>query len=199
MESLRERKKAATRGRISDVATEMMVRRGFDNVTIAEIAEAAEVSKVTVFNYFPRKEDIFFDRGPEATTLIAEAVRSRGESESPLRALRRLLLRLAEEGHPLGGFRDSFLPFWRTVLDSTALRAGARVAAEELEAVLAWELSEAGDPQPRLTAALAVAAFRTVYLEGIERMLDGDPADEVTRDHIAAVGHAFDTLERGLG
>lgn len=63
MAGLRERKKWETRRRISDVATGLFFARGFDNVTIAEVAEAAGVSRMTVFNYFPRKEDLFLDRG----------------------------------------------------------------------------------------------------------------------------------------
>ena len=56
---LRERKKLATRRAISDIATGLFMERGFDNVTVAEVAEVANVAKMTVFNYFPRKEDLF--------------------------------------------------------------------------------------------------------------------------------------------
>ena len=61
-EGRRERKKRETRTRISDIATGLFLARGFDAVTIAEIAEAADVSVNTVYNYFPAKEDLFFDR-----------------------------------------------------------------------------------------------------------------------------------------
>ncbi|WP_291412798.1 TetR/AcrR family transcriptional regulator [Actinophytocola sp.] len=199
MASLRERKKAETRQRIADMATVMFVRRGFDNVTITDIAEAANVSKVTVFNYFPRKEDIFFDRGPQALDLLTAAVRDRRAGESPLRAVRRLLVDLAEQHHPVGGFRDGFPAFWRTVLDSPALRARAREAIDELEEHLARLISDTSDdPTPRLTAAVAIAAYRTTYTAGITRMLAGASADEVTADHIAAVNRAFDILAGGL-
>ncbi|MFD2767073.1 TetR/AcrR family transcriptional regulator [Micromonospora eburnea] len=197
MASLRERKKAETRQRIADVATSMFVERGFDGVTVAEIAEAADVSKVTVFNYFPRKEDILLDRLPQAHELLTRAIRERDAGEPPMHALRRLFVGLAKQGHPLGGFQDSFPSFWRTVLDSAALRARAREAVEELEAHLAGLLADI-DPHPRLTAALVIAAFRTVYAETASRMLAGATADEVTTDHIAAVDHAFDTLAGGL-
>ncbi|HEX6360816.1 TetR/AcrR family transcriptional regulator [Actinophytocola sp.] len=197
MASLRERKKAETRQRIADVATVMFIQRGFDNVTITEIAEAADVSKVTVFNYFPRKEDIFFDRFPQVRELLTAAVDGRADGESPVVALRRLFVDLAEQGHPIGGFRDRYLPFWRTVLGSAALRARAREAVEEFEAHLAGLLTGI-DPHPRLTAALAIAAFRTVFTHTAARMLADATADEVITDHIAAVEHAFDTLAGGL-
>jgi AcrR family transcriptional regulator len=195
--SLRERKKAETRQRIADVATLMFVRRGFDDVTVTEVAEAAGVSKVTVFNYFPRKEDIFFDRFPQVRELLTAAVEGRGDDETPLSALRRLFVGLAEEGHPIGGFADRYVAFWRTLLASPALRARAREALDEFEAHLAGLLTGI-DPHPRLTAALALAAFRAVYSETARRVLAGEKAADVVADHIAAVEHAFETLAGGL-
>jgi AcrR family transcriptional regulator len=195
--SLRERKKAETRQRIADVATVMFVERGFDNVPITEIAEAAGVSKVTVFNYFPRKEDIFFDRFPQARELLTTAIRDRRADETPLAALRRLFVELAEQGHPLGGFEDRYIHFWRTVLDSPALRARVREAIEEFEAHLT-DLLTGIDPHPRLTAAVVLAAFRAVYGERAGRMLAGEKAREITPDHITAVNHMFDTLAGGF-
>lgn len=197
MESLRERKKAETRQRIADVATAMFVERGFDNVPITEIAEAAGVSKVTVFNYFPRKEDIFFDRFPQAHELLTTAIRDRRTDEPPLSALRRLFNSLAEQRHPLGGFEDRYVHFWRTVLDSPALRARVREAIEEFE----WHLTDlltGIDPHPRLTAALVVAAVRTAYVETATRMLAGATADEVNPDHLVAINRVFDILTGGL-
>jgi AcrR family transcriptional regulator len=197
--SLRERKKAETRRRIADVATAMFITRGFDNVTITEIAESAGVAKMTVSNYFPRKEDIFFDRGPQARDLLTAAIRNRADGEPPLRALRSLFLDLARQAHPLGGFQDRFPAFWRTVVDSPALRARARELAEELEHHLAQLLAETGDdPHPVLTAAVVMAAYRSVYTTSVARMLVGDPTNEVTASHIAAVNDAFDSLETGL-
>ena len=105
---LRERKKRLTRQHISDIATRLFVLRGFDTVTVAEIADAAAVSKMTVFNYFPRKEDLFFDRGPEAVAVLTATIRERATDETPIGALRRVLSRLAEQGHPLGGVGDRF-------------------------------------------------------------------------------------------
>jgi AcrR family transcriptional regulator len=79
-EGLRERKKRQVRQRISDVATAMFLADGFDNVTVAEIAAAADVSQQTVFNYFPTKESMFFDRAEPTTNAVADAVRQRGSA-----------------------------------------------------------------------------------------------------------------------
>ena len=84
----RTRKRLATRQAISDVATHLFMERGFDRVTIDEIADAADVGRMTVFNHFPRKEDMFFDREQEAHDLAFDAVRSRAPGTSPIEALR---------------------------------------------------------------------------------------------------------------
>ncbi|MFF9587057.1 TetR/AcrR family transcriptional regulator [Streptomyces achromogenes] len=193
---LRERKKRETRQRISDIATDLIGKRGFDAVTVAEIARAAGVSPMTVFNYFPRKEDLFLDRIPEAAHLFVSAVRDRAPGEAPLAALRRLALRLLEERHPLGGVGDTFADFWRIVADSTALRARAREGVEEVEAALAAAFGEAGVGDPELSAALTVAAYRTVFVASVRRLLAGDPVAEVARDHRSRLERAFDALER---
>ncbi|MGW7523982.1 TetR/AcrR family transcriptional regulator [Streptomyces sp. NPDC054783] len=193
---LRERKKRATRQRISDIATGLFVERGFDAVTVAEVARAADVSAMTVFNYFPRKEDLFLDRIPEAVELFATAVRERTPDETPLAALRRLALRLLDRQHPLSGVGETFLPFWRTVIASPALRARAREGVEEVERALSEALAGTGVPDPHLLAALTVAAYRTVYVTSACRLLAGDRVEEVARDHRMRLESAFGALER---
>src|SRR6187551_1330374 len=99
MGELRESKKRETRQRISDLATELIYARGFDAVTIEDIAVAAHVSKMTVFNYFARKEDLFFDREAEVQLLLREALADRPKGQSPVDALRCLVDRLSEQKH----------------------------------------------------------------------------------------------------
>src|SRR3984893_6644579 len=86
---LRERRKQETRQAISDVATELFSRQGFDEVTISQVAEAAGVAKMTVTNYFPRKEDLVFDRAEVIIASLADAVAARAPGESLLAAVRR--------------------------------------------------------------------------------------------------------------
>ncbi|MGW7020531.1 TetR/AcrR family transcriptional regulator [Streptomyces decoyicus] len=213
--TLRERKKLRTRQRISGEATLLFIRRGFDQVTVAEVARAAEVSTMTVFNYFPRKEDLFLDRIPEGRELLTRAVRERGADESPLAALRRLALGLLAERHPLAGVGEGFEHFWRTVLDSPALRARGREAVEEMEDALAVLLTEAvggetGGPGPvggeaggpgrdvRLAAALIIAGIRAAFAGAAARQLGGDPVDEVAVEQAEVLRRTFDALERAL-
>jgi len=87
---LRETKKLATRQQIADVAMRLFVERGFDRVTVAEVAAEAGLSEKTVFNYFPTKEDLFFDEIPERARKLSESIRSRADGESILDTLRHL-------------------------------------------------------------------------------------------------------------
>lgn len=82
-EGLRERKKRQTRQYISDVATGLFIERGFDTVTVAEIADAANVSVNTVYNYFPAKEDLFFDRSAGLVDRMVRWVRGRNKGSRP--------------------------------------------------------------------------------------------------------------------
>ena len=86
-EGLRERKKRHTRQQISDVATTLFVVRCFDHdVKVAEIAEVVGVSEKTVYNYFPTKESLVFDRADEGIARLAAALREREAGESPTKA-----------------------------------------------------------------------------------------------------------------
>lgn len=83
----RERKKAATRKNISDVATMLFLERGFDNVSIREVADAADVSPTTVFAHFPQKEALVFDEDDEQRDRLVSAVRGRRDGVTINRAI----------------------------------------------------------------------------------------------------------------
>ena len=118
---VREAKKQQTRQMLSEIATGLFAARGFDQVTVAEIAATAGVSKMTVFNYFPRKEDLLFDRQAEAQRLLEEALHDRQPGQAPVAALRRLALALLAQRHPLSGLRDGSEWFWKIVEASPSL------------------------------------------------------------------------------
>jgi AcrR family transcriptional regulator len=88
---LRERKKRRTRQQISDVATSLFVVRGFDRVKVSEIAAIVGVSEKTVYNYFPTKESLVFDRADDGVARLAAALRERAPGESPTKAMLRAL------------------------------------------------------------------------------------------------------------
>lgn len=190
---LRERKKQATRQRISDIATRMFVERGFDAVTVAEIAEAAEVSKMTVFNYFPRKEDLVVDREPELLALVRAAMAAR----PPIAGLRAMFVQMVDAGHPLMGAVEH-APVFRALLQSSPVLI-ARAAA--LEAALEQEIDEqlrrAGDPpgDAMLAAAMITSAWRTIWRGGIQRVEAGDELPAIRAGQKQLLARAFDAVE----
>ena len=121
-----ERGGPMTRRKISDVATRMFLDRGFDEVTVAQVAMEAGVSSVTVFKHFPRKEDLLFDRVDDAVEILRGAVRDRAPDTSVLTSLRDAAVRLVDERHALSGVKDGSIPFYRTVAGSPVLIARLR-------------------------------------------------------------------------
>ncbi|MDR6870051.1 AcrR family transcriptional regulator [Bosea sp. BE125] len=168
---LRDRKKEMTRQAISNVATRLFVERGFDNVSVADVAEAADVARKTVFNYFPRKEDLVFDREEEVRALVREALAGR-DGYSPVEAFQTLMRRLVEAQHPLFRITERPVQFWRTVAESPALTARARELQVTLADDLAAMLSDAvgrrhSDPDARLAAAMLMATLVVAYGEAL--------------------------------
>jgi AcrR family transcriptional regulator len=166
----RSRKRLATRQGISDAATRLFFERGFEHVTIDEIAAAADVGRMTVFNHFPRKEDMFFDRDEESRELIREALRKRDPSVSPIEALRLLAHRLVAEESPLIQFSARSQGFIETIERSETLKARARAIRDELALVIANGLSEiAGrgptDPVAHLAAGMVSATWTVALME----------------------------------
>ena len=189
-----------TRARILEVATRLFLERGYDSVTVAEVAREAGVSSVTVFKHFPRKEDLFLDRADDAVEFLRSAVRDRAPGVDPLASLRDTTLRLFEASHPLSGVNDRSIPFFRTVAASPALIARAREIASDLQRTLAEELEDdktfEGDGM--LFAAFFIAGYGTVLVETARRLVADEPRSTVEDDHRARLDRLFDTLRSGV-
>lgn len=199
-EGLRERKKNETRRRISDVATGLFVERGFDAVTVADIAEAANVSKMTVFNYFPRKEDLLLDRLPEMLEGVRRAVCERAPGTPAEEALRAHCHELLDSGHPTSGAVPSAGWFFGMVRESRALRTRMLEHEREMEDVLADVLAEeCGDERrARLVASMLTTAINTTFRMAVGAILAGRPASQVRREQTAVIDQAFDLVARGI-
>ena len=195
-----ERGGPRTAARISEVATRLFLERGFDAVTVADVARAAGVSSVTVFNHFPRKEDLFLDRAADAVELLRAAVRDRVPGVDVLASLRDVSLRLFDTRHPLSGVNDRSIAFFRTVAASPALIARTREIAAELQRTLAEELER--DPTFEgdgiLLAAFFIAGYGTVLVETARRRIAGESPSGVVDDHRARLGRLFDALRGGV-
>jgi AcrR family transcriptional regulator len=190
----RERKKAQVRQRISDLATALFLRHGFDQVSVSEIAEAADVARPTVFAHFPRKEDMFFDRYPEVAGQLTQAMRERPAGTSAVSALRDTLVAVAQAGQAPYGMNADMIPWWRTIAASRALQARARELADQLTAELAQAMAATGTAEPELSAALAVAAYRTVHLQAVRAILAGEDAATVAAQHPGRIRSALSAV-----
>ncbi|MBT2225155.1 TetR/AcrR family transcriptional regulator [Nonomuraea sp. NEAU-A123] len=190
-----------TRAKISEVATRLFLERGFDTVTVAEVAREAGVSAVTVFKHFPRKEDLLLDREVDAVELLRSAVQDRAPDAGVLQSLRDAAFRLLEERHALSGLKDGSVPFFRTVAASSALVARAREIASDLQQTLAGELEHdpAFDGDAPLLAAFFIAGYTAVLVETARLLIAGEPADTIADDHRARLERLFDALSSGFG
>lgn len=171
VDGLRERKKRATRRAISDAATELFMRKGFDNTSVAEIAEVVGVSPQTVLNYFPAKTDLFFDEN-DWYTGPPQAVRDRRLRTSPATAVREWYLADLQRRHGEGHL-DGLAVYIQTIDDSDALRRRRLDDLAALTAALRAALDAAsadGSAWERqlsaaiLTSAIMVAESETARL-----------------------------------
>jgi AcrR family transcriptional regulator len=195
---LRERKKQQTRAEISAVATRLFIERGFERVTIAQVAEAANVAKMTVTNYFPLKEDLVFDRHEEIVAGLTGVVAGRAAGESVLDAARRHYFEALRREDPTLGQRG--VEFARMVEASPALVARERQMHDQRELALAEVLTgelaaSPEDLRPRIAAAQIVGVVRVLYYEARRRLLAG--ADPRALAGIADEAFAF--LRADLG
>ncbi|GAB7183393.1 TetR/AcrR family transcriptional regulator [Kitasatospora sp. Ki12] len=200
---LRELKKQQTRDLLADTAMGLFAERGFDQVTVVEVARAAGVSPNTVFNYFPTKEDLFFDRQDAVIAHLAEVVRRRPAGSSAVDAVRADLLAAVADGEPTVGLNPRMATFWRIVTDSPALRARLLELGERAEGALAAVLAEeAGaapdDPLPHVVAGTVAGAHRAVLAEIRRAVVAGESAEDIRPRIETAVDRAFALLASGL-
>jgi AcrR family transcriptional regulator len=179
----RERKKSATRRALSETALQLFLERGFDNVTVREIAEVADVSTTTLMNYFPAKEALVFDLDEELERSLVEAVTGRAPDMSVLESLRRYM-RARVERAVSGRHADRFL---KLVLDTPALGDHWRKIwlrhEQALAAAVAAELGRPADDP----ACTALAHF----------VLDAFSLAIRSADAAGMIDTAFDIVESG--
>jgi AcrR family transcriptional regulator len=194
---LRELKKQRTRRAIADTALQLFAVRGFDHVTVAEVAEAAGVSEKTVFNYFPTKEDLFYDEVAEREAALLAAIRDRKPGESVPAALRRM--NVSDCGRMCSA---GFASFARIIEESPALRAKELEIMAHLTQVLSEAIErELGvdELQARVAASLLVGVHWQFFVTARKRALAGRHGPSAARRLRADLDRAYDLLEHGLG
>lgn len=193
---LRQRKKQRMYETLSEIAIRLFLEKGFDAVSVAEIAAAAEISKPTLFRYFPAKEDLVLyriaDHEDEAARVVVAS------DEAPLVALRRHFLEGLERGDPVTRLNDhpQVLAFHSLLYGTPALVARAHGHLERQEAALAEVLG--GDLDARLAAGQIIAVRRILAMENWRRIAKGETVEDVRGDAVAAAERAFGVLADGL-
>ena len=194
---LRESKKLQTRQAIAATGMRLFVTRGFDNVTVGEIARETGVSEKTVFNYFPTKEDIFFDEVPERLEALTDAVRARRPGKSLLETMHQLHAkqcgRLASPG---------FAQFSRTIAESPALQAKeTEVMAQFTDHLAATIRGELGlhPADAQIAANLLMSVHWQFFRNARAHALAGRSGPATVRRLRGELDRAYGLLEHGLG
>ena len=199
-DSLRARKKRQTREEIAHVATALFVERGFENVTIAEVAAAAGVAKMTVTNHFPLKEDLVFDRAEHIARGLADAVAERPEGQTVWEAARRHHASALAAGDPTLGHLG--VAFARMVEASPALVVRERQIMDQREQALADVLLAQAEPadelMARVVAAQLAGVYQVLYFTARRLLLDGLQGSQMTETLGAVAQRAFALLAADL-
>jgi len=175
----------------------LFVQHGFDRVTVSDVAAAAGVSEKTVFNYFPTKEDLFFDEIPKRHEALVAAIRSREPHESILSALRNLQVRECPRL-----CSPDFAVFARIIEASTALQAKELEVMAGFVQVLTDEVASAlqiDERDARITAGLLVSVHRQVFRTARKQALAGLHGAAAVDRLRGDLERAYELLEHGLG
>ncbi|MGW0907135.1 TetR/AcrR family transcriptional regulator [Streptomyces sp. NPDC002853] len=201
---LRERKRQRMYEAVSDAAIALFLEKGFEKVSVAEVAAAAEISKPTLFRYFPAKEDLVLHRFADHVDEAARVVTGRPAKRSPLDALQRHFLDGLERGDPVTGLCDNVhvLAFHRLLYGTPSLVARLYAYQERSERALGDALGEAASDAEALAARLAagqiIAVQRILAMENWRRIDAGESAESVWPDAVVAANRAFGQLRSGL-
>jgi AcrR family transcriptional regulator len=205
MMGLRELKKAQTRQVIAEAAIDLFRRRGFDEVTIDEIAQVAQVSKKTIFNYFPTKEDLVFNRADTRETELMAAVHAGLEQGALLESIRQLCLRQTglierlrrDVGDGSGGLFD--LVQGHPALQRKMYEINGRLVQRVAEALAEHTGTAADDPLTLSMAWSLNGVQRTLYRSLRKRAASKASDTTIARAHRRDVNRVFDQLRDGLG
>ncbi|GAA4228251.1 AcrR family transcriptional regulator [Streptosporangium album] len=200
MTGLRDIKKQRIHEAISMAAITLFLRRGFGEVSVAEVAAAAEVSKPTLFKYFATKEDLVLHRIVDHQGEAARVVRQRRPGEEPLAALERHFLSGLQRRDPVTGLNDNgeVLAYHRMVFGTPSLAARLFHYMAADEEALAEALAEDGDDlTARLVAGQVLAVQRVLARRNWRRLAGGETAEQVHPEAVRAAKHAFALLRGG--
>jgi AcrR family transcriptional regulator len=201
MAGLRERKQQETRSTLRRIAMELFEERGYDAVSIAEIAVAANVSKMTVFNYFPTKEDLVVAPMEEHVDDFSSVVRDRQAGVPVVAALRAHFLERLAAFDPVSGLNDTphIMASQRLVMRTPALLPRLLAFHFHTERGLAEALEKDADPlTARLAAGMIMSVRSVLVLGNLDRIRAVGSAAAALPGAQADANRAFDLLQQGL-
>ncbi len=201
-EGLRERKKRAARQAIATTARRLFAERGFDAVTVADVAAAAQVSEKTVFNYFPTKEDLAFAGREEGIAQFVAAITERAGTESVLDVFRAMTHTVL--GVLVAGGNEDLLTVARIIRGSRTLQerltVGWESGAVAITAVIA-ETSGADDDDllPAIVARTLWFTHRSIFLAALNGLLAEEDRGQLAARLRVVADRAYDQLAAGMG
>ena len=199
IEGLRARKKRAAREAIAATARRLFAERGFDAVTVAEIAAAADVSEKTVFNHFATKEDLAFAGREEGIARLVAAITDRAGTDSVLDVFRALTATVIDDFVAPGD--EDLLAVAKIIRGSRALQERLTVGWESGAAAIA-ETSGARDDDDLVPAIVARTLWwthRSIFLAALNGLVDGEDREQLVARLRVAADRAYDQLAAGLG
>jgi AcrR family transcriptional regulator len=201
---LRERKRERTRRLIADTARRLFAQRGFEHVTVAEIARAAEVSEGTVFNYFPTKEDLVYERMEVFEQEMLSAIRDRPAGESLIAAFRRFILTprgFIASTDPSAA--EQLRAITRVIAQSPALLAREQQILDRYTRALANLIAQEGgqapdDIEPWVFAHALLGVHRALLVYVRREIIAGTPSRQIASGVKRHGNRALALLENGL-
>ncbi|HEY5197040.1 MAG TPA: TetR/AcrR family transcriptional regulator [Solirubrobacteraceae bacterium] len=203
-EGLRERKKRITRQRISDVATTLFVAQGFENVTVAQVADIVGVSEKTVYNYFPTKESLVFDDADAGIEALARDLRESPPTEPATKVMLRALRSDIDRFAAVPDDAAVFLPMFADMVSATpSLRAAWLDLNGRLIDVATRELAARAEVDPDepevMIAARALVGLQEVSYASLVRHARAGVRGAALRDAaLADIERAARLLDTGL-
>lgn len=189
---LRERKKQQTRATIARVALELFAERGYERTTLAEIADAAEISRRTIFTYFGGKEDILFCDLPALFARLEQTLEERPPGSTTVDALRVFLASVV----PLD---ENARLRQKIIHASEALRLSKRARFAGIEHLIAESIAKDLDAGPHDVRPPLVAASITAALTTTRDRLEAESGEEISQEQAAAIlDEALKFLSGGL-
>lgn len=197
---LRELKKARARRLIADTAARLFAERGYEHVTVTDVAREAEVAEQTVYNYFPAKEQLVTDRDQQIQDRLCDLIRSRPPAITPAAAIRDFVL------ESVAGIRSIPRELWRGELGylaaiSPTVRRLALELIDRQAAAIAGAISDTTAVPPEIAQLQGMAlasVFQIIISEAGQRTRDGQSQAKIADELYQIVENVLDELDRWL-